>query len=103
MKRFSIGFFAIIIAIAGAAFTQPKKASTNVLNNKYRYTLSSNTGDMNPINYVYTTDLSGCEGSDVVCIIDAPGPATTGAHPSFPNGTDPYDNTEGVSVFSEKP
>ena len=103
MKKISIGLLAIVIAIAGAAFTQPKKAPVNALLNNYRYTLSTNTGDTNPNNYVFTTDLTGCDGSTVVCIIQSPGPSGTGAHPSFSMGTDPYNNNQGVTVISEKP
>lgn len=103
MKRFSISVTAVIMAIAFAAFTMPKKAEVRSTNNNYRYSLSTNTGDTNPSNYVWTTDLSGCSGSDVVCIISSPGPSGTGAHPSFPLGTNPYSNSQGVSVVSQKP
>ncbi len=91
------------MAIAFAAFTMPKKAEMNRTNNNYQYTLSTNTGDTNPNNYVWTSDLSGCAGSEVVCIISSPGPSGTGAHPSFPLGTNPYSNSQGVSVVSQKP
>lgn len=103
MKRFSISVTAVVMAIAFAAFTMPKKAGVNLTNNNYRYMLSSNTGDTDPSNYVWTSDLSGCTGSDVVCIISSPGPSGTGAHPSFPLGTNPYSNSQGVSVVSQKP
>ena len=104
MKQFSIGLVAIIMAIAFAAFTMPKTVPVHpATNNNYRYMLSNNSGDTNPLNYVYTTNLIGCDGSNVVCIIDAPGPSGSGAHPSFASGTDPYNNSVGVSVISEKP
>lgn len=103
MQRLSMSVTAVIMAIAFAAFTLPKKAEVRPTNNTYRYTLSTNMGDTDPNNYVWTTDLSGCEGSKVVCIISSPGPSGTGAHPSFPLGTDPYSNNQGVSVVSQKP
>ena len=103
MKRFSISITAVIMAIAFAAFTMPKQAEVSPTNNNYRYMLSTNSGDTNPNNYVWTTDLSGCAGSEVVCIISSPGPSGTGAHPSFLSGTDPYSNNQGVSVVSQKP
>lgn len=104
MKQFSIGLVAIIMAIAFAAFTMPKSGTVHpATNNNYRYSLTTNSGDTNPGNYVFTTDLSGCSGSDVVCIISSPGPSGAGAHPSFASGTDPYNNSVGVSVVSQKP
>jgi hypothetical protein len=103
MKRFSISVTAVIMAIAFAAFTMPEKAEVRPTNNTYRYTLSTNMGDDNPSNYVWTNDLTGCSGSQVVCIISSPGPTGAGAHPSFPLGTDPYSNNQGVSVVSQKP
>ena len=104
MKQFSIGLLAIIMTTAFAAFTISKKVSVHpTTNNNYRYMLTTNTGDTNPANYEYTTDLTDCGGSNVVCLISSPGPSGTGAHPSFTNPTDPFSNTQGVSVISEKP
>ena len=104
MKQSFTGIAAVIIAVILAAFTVPRHASEHPrTNNYYRYSLTTNTGDTNPMNYVYTTDLTGCSGSSVVCIISSPGPNTVGSHPSFPNGTNPYSNSVGVSVTSQKP
>ena len=103
MKRFSISVTAVIMAIAFAAFTLPKKAEVKRTDNFYRYTLSTNTGDTDPNNYVWTSSSMDCGGSKGVCLLRSPGPSGTGAHPSFPLGTDPYSNSQGVSVVSQKP
>ncbi|MGC4102347.1 hypothetical protein [Ferruginibacter sp.] len=104
MKRFSFGLIAVLMAVGFAAFTTPQTIKKNKLENHlYRYTLTNNTGKDNPANYVFTSSSSGCsQGSAVVCIISAPGTDGMGNHPDFPNPTNPYSNSEGVSVEVEK-
>lgn len=103
MKRYFIGLTAVAMAFVFAAFTIPQKVESNLTNNFYRYKLSTNLGDDNPSNYEWVSSSMDCGGSAVVCIINSPGPAGAGAHPNFPSGTDPYNNTQGVSVVSQKP
>jgi len=104
MKKFPVGIFAVLMAIGFAAFTTPPNAKHHKRdNNLYRYTLTSNTGNDNPANYVFTSSASGCsQGSAVVCIISSPGTDGMGDHPNFPLHTDPYSNSEDVSVEVEK-
>jgi hypothetical protein len=102
MKKFSFSMLAIVLAIGFAAFTTPP-GKKNTTNNLYRYQLDSNTGMDDPANYLFTSSATGC-GTDnnIVCIISAPGEAETGAHPDFELGTNPYSNSEGVTVEVEK-
>ena len=103
MKALLIGCMAALIAITAFAFTHPSNQKGSSVTEKfyYRYTLTTNTGMTNPQNYVITTDLSGCDGGEVVCLIEAPGSADD-TQPHFPLNTNPYSNAVGVSVIAEK-
>ena len=92
MKKYIIGMVAVILAIAGSAFTAKK--AHNVVPGKlsgpfyYKYNLPTTTGDNTPANYTYLdpqpsnpNNVDGCGGSGVPCVVLATGTSGMGGVP----------------------
>ncbi len=104
MKRFSLGLAVLLMAIGFAAFTTPQKAKHKRTGYDYLYTESSNTNSTDPSKYILSESAEGCDHvSDVICMINAPFPPDEDDHPTFTQGTDPLDNSVGISVTFWKP
>ncbi len=84
MKKYIIGLVAVVLAIAGSAFTAHK--SNSALKHPlggpwyYEYNLSTATGENTASNYTFISpqpadprDVEGCSGSGIPCVILATG------------------------------
>ena len=87
MKKYLIGSLAVLLALAGTAFTA-KKANHVPLHSPstvyyYKYTLNTATGENTASNYVFISPqptnpntVPGCGGSQLPCVIHATGNMT---------------------------
>lgn len=84
MKKYIIGMAAIILAVAGSAFTAKKgsrilQKSPNTLY-YYKYNLTTSSGETTPANYSFISpqpadddQVEDCGGSQLPCVIHATG------------------------------
>jgi hypothetical protein len=107
MTKYLIGMVAVILAIAGSAFTAHKdsRASKAPLSGPwyYEYNLSTATGENTASNYTFIDpqplnpeDVEGCSGSGIPCVIQATGTSGVSGMPdaSQVNATNLPGNTK---------
>lgn len=87
MKKYVIGMLAVILAIAGTAFTahkskHPVQKSPNSLF-YYKYNLTTASGENTPSNYTFISPqpandgvVEDCGGQQIPCVIHATGSMT---------------------------
>jgi|GEM_PF-2099323 len=85
MKKYLLGFFAIIFAIALVSFTQ--ESNKQVVNGKttysYKFIGSEVTEDQLENTQNWSTTISGCSGSNLPCRVDVADQATISAFVQF--------------------